>query len=215
MPVPLNAIVVQRRTGQEVIHDAGASTPFTLLDFWQWASSDLLGNALRGRFAEYIVACALGINQGNRVEWDAVDLRTPEGALLEVKSAAYLQSWLQKDYSAISFDIRPTLWWNAATATSSEVRARPADVYVFCLLHHKDKSTVDPLNLSQWTFYVLDAIVLDEKLPTQKRISLSTLKNLKPCTCSYEGLKAAINTQLAGVPISSVPVTTPNTAVQG
>jgi hypothetical protein len=28
-------------------------------------------------------------------------------------------------------------------------------LYVFCLLAHKDKSTLDPLNMDQWQFFVL------------------------------------------------------------
>ena len=38
-------------------------------DFWRWAYSDLTANAVRGVFAEYLVACAL----------DARDARGPSG----------------------------------------------------------------------------------------------------------------------------------------
>jgi hypothetical protein len=66
----------------------------TLLDFWQWAYSDLLSNTNRGRLAEFIVARALSLGLTDvRIEWDAVDLVTPTGVKVEVKSAAYLQSW--------------------------------------------------------------------------------------------------------------------------
>ncbi len=189
----LSALTASRKTGEERIHNAGVTMGFSVLDFWQWSSSDLVANALRGRFAEYIVACALGLNGGTRVEWDAYDLRTSSGLRLEIKSAAYLQSWAQADFSTISFDIRATLGWDSLTAVSATERERQGDVYVFCLMHHKDKATIDALDLSQWTFYVLKTAVLNDRLPTQKRISLSTLLKLSPLVCAFQDLKQAIN----------------------
>ncbi|AXG97954.1 hypothetical protein DVJ83_00840 [Deinococcus wulumuqiensis] len=43
-------------------------------DFWRWAYSDFLSNALRGVLAEYIVAQAAGCTHRARTEWDAYDL---------------------------------------------------------------------------------------------------------------------------------------------
>jgi hypothetical protein len=135
-------------------------------------------NALRGALAEYLVACDLGIADGTRPGWNAYDLITPEGIKVEVKSAAYLQSWQQSAHSKVCFDIRPTFGWDAATNTYGAERKRQADVYVFCLLAHKDKPSLDPLDLSQWEFYVLTSKALDERLPTQKTISLAGLLRL-------------------------------------
>jgi hypothetical protein len=42
-------------------------------------------------------------------------------------------------------------------------------------LTHKDQATVDPLNLDQWTFYVLPTRVLNEVLGNQKTVALSRL----------------------------------------
>lgn len=64
--------------------------------------SDLVSNATRCRLAEYIVARALGISTaGVRDEWAAYDLITPDGIRIEVKSAAYLQSWRQTALSKV------------------------------------------------------------------------------------------------------------------
>lgn len=155
MPEQFEALKVVRRTGQERLRIGTAPTEFSLLDFWRWSCSDLVNNTLRGQFAEYIVACAMGLNNGTRIEWDAHDLLCMNGLKLEVKSAAYLQSWKQPKYSRISFDVAPKRSWNAETAESSQTCRRPATMYVFCLLHHQDKNTIDALDLSQWTFYVL------------------------------------------------------------
>jgi len=64
---------------------------------------------------------------------------------------------------------------------------------VFCVLAHKDKSTVNPLDLSQWEFYVLDTKVLNDKVPKQKTIALSSLLKLNPSQIKYDGLTSEIN----------------------
>ena len=46
------------------------------------------------RLAEYIVAKALGIRDTKRVEWDPYDLEIDD-VKVEVKSAAYVQTWEQ------------------------------------------------------------------------------------------------------------------------
>ncbi|MET7639549.1 hypothetical protein [Streptomyces sp. NPDC005438] len=124
----------------------------SLGDFWSWACSDLANNVMRGVLAEYLVAMALGEVDGTRSEWDSVDIRTAEQWRIEVKSAAYLQSWAQLRPSEISFSIAPATGWDAQTGLTSNDVLRRSDVYVFCLLHHEEKQNLDPLDLSQWTF---------------------------------------------------------------
>ncbi len=188
----LHALTVLRKLGTEPFHAARQVLPFTLLDFWRWCSSDLTNNAMRGVVAEYLVACDLGLADGIRVEWDAYDLKTQEGIKVEVKSAAYLQSWHQEKLSAISFGIQPTIGWNASTNEYSTERRRQADVYVFALLHHQDKTTLDPLNVDQWEFYLLPTSVLDDKVATQKQIGFVTLLRLTPTKVRFGEIATAI-----------------------
>jgi hypothetical protein len=183
---------VSRKTGTEPFHFSGAPLGFDLLLFWQWASSDLMGNALRGIIAEYLVARALGLETGVRAEWDACDLRTPKDLRVEVKSAAYMQTWDQRGPSQISFSIAPARGWDARTNTVADTICRAADVYVFALHHHMDKPTADPLDISQWTFYVLPVTVLNERCASQKRITLSSLLRLGPAGVPFGALRATI-----------------------
>ena len=97
----LSAIETVKKTGKEPFTLNGEELPFDVSAFWRWSSSDLLGNALRGVLAEFIVASALGITERPREEWDAYDLITPSGLKVEVKSSAYLQSWQQTKLSKI------------------------------------------------------------------------------------------------------------------
>ena len=99
--------------------------------------------------------------------------------------------------SKITFGIQPTLGWDASTDVRSAERRRQADVYVFCLLHPTDKSTVNPMNLDQWTFYVLPTRRLDDELGAQKRVALSRLLKLSPATVDFATLAEAV-TDAAG-----------------
>jgi hypothetical protein len=180
------------KTGAEAFHLDGEPLGEKILSFWQWSSSDLLGNALRGVLAEYIVSLDVPCDSDFRDQWDAYDLVARDGTKIEVKSSSYLQSWKQKKNSAISFGIQPTFGWDAKTNTQSKALKRQADVYVFCVLSHQDKSSVDPLNLSQWDFYVLATHILDHEIPDQKTITLSSLLNLSPVECQFGEIWKAI-----------------------
>lgn len=170
-----------RKTGAEPLTASGTPVGPTLRDFWAWSMSDLVSNATRGVLAEFIVATSLGVDIGGvRNEWDAWDLTTPDGIKVEVKSAAYLQSWNQRELSKITFSTRASLAWDADSNRQAATPTRHADVYVFALLHHTDKTTVDPLNLDQWTFFVVPTSVLDARTRSQHSITLPSFSALSP-----------------------------------
>lgn len=185
-PLPdLGRFEVNRKAGHESFHLEGESTRYDLQGFWQWMGSDLLSNVTRGILAKYIVACDLGCADGVRNEWAPFDFRTESGVTVEVKSAAYLQSWAQKDYSKISFNIRPTIAWDPETNTFTGGKRRQAQVYVFCLLDHRDKRTVDPMNLYQWRFFIVPTGRLDSNFGDRKQISLQALLSLDPLEARF------------------------------
>lgn len=167
------------KSGTSPLRASGCPLGFTLQDFWQWSLSDLVSNASRGVLAEFIVATALGVDlKVPRDEWKAYDLLTPEGTKVEVKSAAYVQSWYQRKLSNIVFSTKPSHGWDAGTNEMDKEVTRQADVYVFCLLKHQDKDTIDPLNLDQWDFYVVSTKELDDSIGNQACIRLKALKKL-------------------------------------
>lgn len=188
----LPAIQTTRKTGEETFTSQGKILPMNILSFWQWSSSELLGNALRGVLSEFIVASALHTTKNLREEWDAYDLITTSGLKIEIKSSAYLQSWEQEKLSKIKFGIQPTKAWEKSSKRSQRA-TRQADIYIFCVLSHQCKSTVNPLNLDQWDFYILNTKVLNEFRPNQKSITLSSLLKLKPKHVKYNQLNAAIS----------------------
>ena len=169
-----------------------AGTRLTVLDFWRWSASNLLDNTLRGHLAEFLVASACGAAHAPRSEWDPVDVVTPSGIKVEVKSAAYCQSWAQLRPSAIEFGIRPTKAWDAATGAYESETRRQADVYVFALLAEKDASLVDPLDIGQWRFFVIAASALDASVGEQKTIRLKPLLALGLVEASYVTLATTV-----------------------
>ncbi|MEP6781388.1 MAG: hypothetical protein ABJC26_15930 [Gemmatimonadaceae bacterium] len=187
----LELIVPNRKSGDEPLHANGVSVGGSILDFWRWSASDLLSNATRGRFAEYIVHRAVsGTDNSVRAEWDAFDLTTPDGIRVEVKSAAYIQSWHQKRESAIAFLVPKTLAWSAATNQQETVAKRHANVYVFALLHERVEP--DPLDVRHWTFYVVATGVLDARTRSQHSISLASLIKVAGSGVVFEDLARTI-----------------------
>ncbi|HEY1013853.1 MAG TPA: hypothetical protein VGE07_14175 [Herpetosiphonaceae bacterium] len=192
MTSPLDALPAQRKQGHEPFHASGLPIGPHLTNFWQWMGSDVVSNTMRGLLAEYLVATALGVADGVRLDWEAYDLTTRAGVTIEVKSAAYLQRWQQAKPSAISFSIRQTKGWNAETNTIDTTLKRQAALYVFALLAHREKTTLDPLDVRQWQFFVLPTHRLDAVVPQQKTIGLNALRNLQPRACAFAALAETI-----------------------
>jgi hypothetical protein len=203
-PNNLERLVAEPKTGHESFHANGRDLGPTLFDFWRWSHSDLVSNATRGLLAEFIVAQALGISIFSvRDEWGAFDLQTPEGVKVEVKSAAYIQSWYQSSLSKISFRTPKTRAYDPNTNQLEVEAKRQADVYVFAVLAHHDKSTIDPLNVDQWRFYVVPTATLDTRTRSQYGITLPTLdllasKGLASKAVTYEELHDTVDSFVNG-----------------
>ncbi len=181
-----------RKSGGERFHAGGTDLGISLLHFWQWCYSDLVGNTDRGAIAEFLVATALGAHTGIRNDWAPYDLTTSSGCRVEVKSASYIQTWFQPKLSRIAFSIRPTRAWDPTKNTFEKVARRGSDVYVFCLLKEKDQDRIDPLDVEQWDFYVLPTKVLDQVHPKRNSVSLEQLKPLDARQCAYHNLLQTI-----------------------
>ncbi len=137
-----------------------------LAAFYRWNSGNLLENRTRGAFAEWLIHQALGIQSEFRVEWELVDA-VIDGMTLEIKSAAYQQSWKQTAPSRIVF----------------KIHQRAADLYVFCLLTGRE-----PADLSAWMFWV----VATSDLPQQQTIGLEPLKAIAGEAIQYGELPSEI-----------------------
>lgn len=191
-----------RKKGDEPITFANESIGYTMRDFWSWNSSDLLDNTLRGQYSEFIVATALNLDlRFARKNWEPWDLTYPfslekdsekrKEIRIEVKSSSYLQAWEQTQLSNIVFSIRPTRMWDTKNGYS-DAAERWSDVYVFCLYAETDLIKANPLELSEWEFYIISTTRLNENCGAQKDITLSSLEKLNPIKTDFLGIKSAV-----------------------
>ena len=188
----LGPIEAVRRRGDEPFHDGPRNLGPDLTDFWRWGCSDLVSNATRGVLAEYLVAHALGVADGVREEWAAYDLTAADGLRIEVKSAAHIQSWHQERLSPSSFRVPKTRSWDRESNRQGEESRRQAEVYVFAILAHVEQSTLDPLNVSQWEFFVVPTWELDNRTRSQHSIALTSLRALAGAPVTYADLPSAV-----------------------
>ena len=180
----------------DVLRNAGIDLEnASLQDFWKWAFSDLCDDALKGYFAEWIVAKLLDIPSARRIGWANSDIITPEGVRIEVKASSYWQSWKLLDEFGVarSTPLHPI---SAKTRIAfSGLKARDAvavpdptiqptfksHIYVFAFQHETEIEKWNAMDLSQWEFYVLPVKELQEL--RWRSISLKMLRSKqKPLT---------------------------------
>lgn len=171
-PYELKSSSLELLSGNELINPL--KTPIS--EFWKWAYSDLLDNTTSATFAEFLVANVLELTNLPRVGWDCVDLRY-KGLNIEIKTSSYLQSWEQHKISDISFDISRKRGWDNSTYKFSEA-ARFADIFIFCIYAGNSKGNGSLMNCENWKFYIVNRETIDEKLGSQKKISLSKLQSI-------------------------------------
>ena len=179
--------------GSEKLINDGNYLPYSMLDFWRWAYSNLILNVSRGTFAEFIVKSALdtsgfSYNSEMKTGFEPYDLDGPiipvlkRHSRIEVKSSAYVQLWDIKHPERASFSIAPAKLPDETGDYKSEApRQRNNDIYVFALYTATDKRR-NILDLSWWQFYVLPTFKIEQDpvLSKQKSISLNRVHELCP-----------------------------------
>ncbi len=191
-------------TGSEHFILNGENIDKTVQGFWQWAYGDFTNNVKRGILAEYIVASALQAidnpNERQRVMFRPYDILSPDGWRIEVKCAAYVQSWNSKHPDHISYSIAPARMPDeAGDYKDNAPKQRNSDCYIFALYKAMSHSE-NILDLDLWEFFVLKTAVLDAKKPNQKSITLPSLIELDPVRCSYGNLQCSLNKAMQRTP---------------
>ncbi|SFE16042.1 hypothetical protein SAMN04487819_108261 [Actinopolyspora alba] len=67
---------------------------------------------------------------------------------------------------------------------------------MFCLLHHKGKVTVNPLDLDQWTFFVVPTAKLNDAVGNQSKIGPGALRNHGAVETSHTELHRCFHQEL-------------------
>jgi len=160
----------------------------SILNFWQWAYSDLLDNVNRGTFAEWMVAKLLGVPLTEpQSTWQPWDISTPEGVRIEVKTSAYVHQWtsgkgekgeepVAEPAKIVFGPLCSKVWLDEAQTKLADELTYNADLYVFCLQKNPDPKTWDGLDLRQWEFYLLRKAAVEEH--GTKTVALGTVSDL-------------------------------------
>ncbi|MFD1722385.1 hypothetical protein [Amnibacterium endophyticum] len=160
---------IERLSGEERFTGLEAS----VREFWRFALGDPRMNNARGYLAEFLVARALAISNPQRIEWAEYDVLLDD-IRIEVKSSAYLQAWEQRHLSRITFSGLKGTPYNPRSGYDPAGRQYNAEVYVFGVQTALTHDAYDPLDVSQWEWYVLPRSVLAHL--GQATISLTTLR---------------------------------------
>ena len=94
----------------------------------------------------------------------------------ENNTASYIHSSYQKRNSEIIFRVPRVNAWNDEGDMHSGYAKRQSDLYVFCLLKNNKPNRVDPMNVDQWEFYVIQTELIDKYLGDRDLITLSMLR---------------------------------------
>ena len=191
----------------------------SIYDFWRWAFSDCKTSVgIRSQLAEFYVRLALRLEKEQAREWEYVDIRMQDGTTIEVKSTSLIQP-PKRELTSPSLDIairKKGVWINENESITSEIEQlakretarwlpekgggwliseppkRWADCYVFCVENSTDLDAYNPLDISQWDFYVLATRTINGLFGKQAKVSLSRLKQKGFIPVAFEALKTEI-----------------------
>ena len=191
----LKKVEVKKLTGNEFFK----GKDFSILDFWQYGFSNLNSNVLRGSLAEFIVENLLKDKEdiGVRNPWGDYDVLY-KNKKIEVKCSSYLQDWDQDDFSKIVFTglKAKDLYWSSAVDSfnNDNTKSYKAELYVLCLVKHKDPKTLNLLDLEQWCFYILTKKELQIISNDSSSISITKLEKNSVEPLQYKEIKDYIDT---------------------
>lgn len=185
---------VKKLTGNEFFKNNN----FSILEFWQYGFSNLNSNVLRGSLAEFIIENLLKDKSevGVRNPWNDYDILY-KNRKIEVKCSSYIQDWDQEDFSKIIFSglKAKDLYWSKAVSEFNRDNKKDykADIYVLCLVNHKNPETLDLLNLDQWSFFILTKEELKNISNNSSSISIIKLEKNNYTPIKHEEVKKYID----------------------
>lgn len=138
----------------------------------------LVNNAFRGTLVEAMLAQVLEPDwRWCSADWASHDFENAEGAKLEVKQSAALQSWHTQGFAPHRgrFDIaKRKVRWEGAKRINED--GRYANLYIFAWHPVIDPELADHRQSNQWLFHLVRA----EHLPDQQSIALSRIQAISP-----------------------------------
>ena len=169
----------------------GKKTDRKFEDFWAYFASDLADIKIKGSIAEYIIKDALDA-EADIPSWYYFDILY-KTFRIEVKSSSYIQSYTRQSgkLSSPRFSIgkKPI---DFPSLNKSSIPIRNNDFYIFALHNCKDVNEYNPLEISQWTFYIVSTAYINENFDNYSALSLKKVEEIaSPCT--YENIRQELD----------------------
>ena len=174
----------------------------TVKDFWAWSMSRLIADGPRGDLAEFIVNTALGIDTTEpKHGWGECDI-IYDGIRIEVKCSSLLQAWERETIPKPVFSIAKRIGCDVEETDTGyryigrsidDKPERRSECYIFCLFKETDRAKADPLQLEQWDFYIVPTKTIDEKLGSQRSITIKGIERLGATPIGFDNIKSTID----------------------
>lgn len=178
--------------------NGGKPLDLTIENFWQYHYANMYNQ--HEYIAEFLVGTALGETTPNNDYWRLWDVDYHFGDKtyrIEVKATSYYHSFQDELYQGRTSEVRTFDIHKAYKEyqnNSSELR-RNSDIYVFCLNVGRTAEESNPIDVSNWEFYLVTRENLESQLAdeNQKSISLSRVRALAGEKCSYLEIKSKVD----------------------
>ena len=138
-----------------------------------------------------------------------MDIKLGDGTTVEIKCSAHLQPKREGKLEPMppKFDISKKTWaWSNRRGDWLPQPVAPvrwADIYVLCLEKETDPDSYNPLDLSQWEYFVIPTFRLNEEFPDQKTVPLCRLLQKRFRSVGFDRLRPEIERVRQLVPASS------------
>lgn len=191
-------------SGSEHFQLQGKACGETVKDFWAWSRSRLLADGPRGDLAEFIVNTALGLDTKNAKRgWGECDI-VYRDIRIEIKCSSLLQAWEhpKKPRPVFSIaktqncDIEETETGYRYIGRDGLPPQRRSEIYVFCLFSNTDRSTANPLDLDQWSFYIVPTCIINQRCQEQRSISIGKIEKLGYGVTFYHEIKPTVDAMI-------------------
>lgn len=177
--------------GNEKFSNKGIDLDFAIIDLWKYKFSNIYN--MQEVIAEFIVEKALNMEKSYNVDsWTLYDILYREKRI-EIKQTSYYHTWNEnmKVSNQRIFGITKA---NSSYENSDEKNKyeRQNDIYVFCLNIGETKETSNPLDVSNWEFYIVPTKVINKECGNNKTISLGRVRQIAEKK-EYDEVKAYID----------------------
>ena len=179
-------------TGNELFYLDGESISLSMHNFWQFKYSNI--HFLKESIAEYLIAKILGFDKPHNSNWWTLYDIKYRDFRIEVKETSYYHPWNMngKVSKQRSFGITKA---NSSYEDfdSENKHERQNDIYVFCLNTGNTAEESNPLNLNNWTLYIVPTSVINMKCENQKTVSLGRVRRFGCLPKRYDEIKSEVD----------------------